>query len=221
MKKIISLHIPKTGGTSLYHQWKQTFQNVSPSFRRRDVKDLFQQDNWKEHLLQFDVIHGHFHFREIRELTEEHDVFLVAFIRDAVDRVISNYHFFMEGLLNPERNPRQYELNKHRIGETLMEYAEKADNRNRMTEFLGKEGVDACHFIGRLESIETDIQYLGTALECAFGPMKKLNIGGSGGPIGEVDRKRLEQLNDQDCRLIDYALKRREAILRNLEKGDI
>lgn len=165
MRKIYSIHVPKTAGSTFYEILCQQYEHISPPYRRRDIEHFKLSNNFdrvKPVWNQFEVIHGHFYFREIEPFIEELD-FLVTWIRHPVDRVVSNYRFFMEGFDDPSRNIRLYGLNKHRRDEKLLEYAELPENRNRMSDFL--EGITSANaFVGILEQFDLDLKRLADRL---------------------------------------------------------
>lgn len=170
MRKIYSIHVPKTAGSTFYEILRQQYEHISPHYRRRDIEQFNLSNNfdkvqpvWNE----FEVIHGHFYFREIEPFIEDLD-FLIAWIRHPVDRVVSNYLFFMEGFDDPSRNIELYGLNKHRSHEKLLQYAELPENQNRITNFL--EGITLREnvFVGIFEQFELDLNKLAGRLKWAL-----------------------------------------------------
>jgi hypothetical protein len=159
MTKLISIHIPKTAGTSFYHILRQVYgDSLSISYKRRDIKGqapFFDQS---------EVIHGHFLYEEVASLHLQSQAQVICWLRHPVERVISNYHFFIQGLQSPDRNPEQYELNKHRISESLLTYAQRKENRNRMHKFLQGISLKDMFFIGFVEQFETDINQIAKML---------------------------------------------------------
>lgn len=168
MVELISIHIPKTGGSSFYHILQQVYKNqVSISYKRRDIKPLLGE-NQLTSIIQsaplIKVVHGHFYYQELKVLHTTSDAKLICWLRDPIERVYSNYKFFINGLQNPERNPKQYEINKHRINETFLEYASLSENQNRMSKFLAGLSLQQIDFIGFLEDFETDLMALSKLL---------------------------------------------------------
>lgn len=154
-----------------------------------------------------EVIHGHFTYREIEAIHLKSQAPVICWLRHPVDRVISNYHFFMEGLRNPARNPLQYELNKHRISEDLFRYAQRAENRNRMGKFLSGISFESLFFVGVMERFEQDVGKLGEMLDWPPINIPKMNQGLAVETDREI-RKKILALNQEDYSLYLQAQKR-------------
>lgn len=157
--QLISIHIPKTAGTSFYAILSQVYNDLlSPSFKRRDIQQLQTIGEWRADspALPYEVMHGHFRYEEITEFVTSETV-LICWLRDPIQRLISNYYFFKTIFTNPERNPANYERNKHRINETLEEYASLAENQNRICEFLSGSTLDDFAFIGHIDHFDEDV----------------------------------------------------------------
>jgi hypothetical protein len=167
MIQIISIHIPKTAGTAFYHVLKKQYgTGLSPSYKRKHIKSLTSEIELssKELSEKYAVLHGHFRYQEIIKLHENQRVKLITWVRDPVERLISNYHFFKHRLQNPELNPVVFEKNKHRINESLEEYAQLEENRNRMSWFLEGISIEEFFFIGIMEDFNNGLIHLSTLL---------------------------------------------------------
>ncbi len=198
MPHLISIHIPKTAGTSFYSILKQVYgPTLSPSYKRKDVK---KQPNWEAH----EVIHGHFSYREIAHLHRTHGAKVICWLRHPVDRVISNHTFFIAGLSQPHKNLRQYELNKHRIHEDLLTYAQKTENRNRMSKFLAGISLEELFFVGKMERFEKEVGRLGKQLGWTTVQIPKLNTL-ERPEVDETTRNKILALNQQDFELYTNA----------------
>lgn len=92
--EMISIHIPKTAGTSFYAILQDIYgKSHSIEVKREQARanaGKFQRFLQPEHR----VLHGHFHFEEIQNLYDPERVKLVSWLREPVSRVISNYYFF-------------------------------------------------------------------------------------------------------------------------------
>ncbi|MEL7222402.1 MAG: sulfotransferase family 2 domain-containing protein [Bacteroidota bacterium] len=210
--KIISIHIPKTGGTSFYHILQQVYgANLSISYKRRDIIPLLQNGVFHPPHLSptTPVLHGHFYYSEIAKMHQRTDARIICWLRDPIDRLISNYYFFRAGLLNPSRNPLLYTKNKHRIQETLLEFAQRPENRNRMSTFLAGLALDQLFFWGFQEDFESDIRCLGAMLKWPTIKMPHLNRReDTDRKIASSLRSQLEMLNQQDIELYQKLRKR-------------
>jgi len=178
MIEIISLHIPKTAGTSFYQLLQQEYgSSLSISYRRRDVVAVLTDGEIPTTTLPVGcrVLHGHFHYSEVQTIHQQHRAKLICWLRDPVERVISNYHFFRAGLIDPGRNPVVYDQNKHRIQESLLTYAARPENCNRIATFLAGTNLDDFYFVGRVEHFATDVKKLGALLNWQDHPLPLLN----------------------------------------------
>ncbi len=194
MVKLISIHIPKTAGTSFYNILTQVYgEKLSIYYRRRDLKilDISQE--------QHEVVHGHFHFQEVRELHQKYKPKIICWLREPVDRLISKYFFFIEGLRNPNRNPVQYELNKHRIDEDILTFASREETQNTMSKFLKGMETEDFFFIGQMEHFERDLKELATKLNWPPYYIPQLNKGKKSG----IDQKTRDQIRDWNLQDIE------------------
>lgn len=162
MLELISIHIPKTAGTSFYHCLQCVYgPDISISYKRRDVQPLLHNGQIPAMAVQhLRAIHGHFKYREVRQLHHATQAKVICWLRDPVARVISNFRFFKAGLNNPQRNPPDYKRNKHRIDEDLITYARRPENRNRMSDFLAGIAPEELFFVGRQSHYTDDLQRL-------------------------------------------------------------
>lgn len=167
MIEIISIHIPKTAGTAFYHVLKKQYgDKLSPSYKRKHIKSLIEKPTYYpiESLEKYTVLHGHLRYKEIRKLYENSNAKLITWVRDPVERLISNYHFFKHRLENPELNPEVFEKNKHRINESLLDYAHLDENRNRISWFIDESKIEDFFFIGIMEHFNRDLSHLSKLL---------------------------------------------------------
>ena len=196
--KIVSVHIPKTGGTTFYHYLQVSFGALlSPNYKRRDIiklKDGIQKLN----LTDSEIIHGHFYAQEIKHLVYENEYKPITWVRDPVNRVISNYKFFKEGLINASRNNKQYHLNKHRRNETIIEYASKEENRNRMSKFLNGIKLSDFLFIGVFDFFDEELLRFSKIINKPYINVPKLNASEKTIDITEQEKATIKSLNQLD-----------------------
>jgi hypothetical protein len=90
-RQLCFMHIGKTAGTSVQHalfrvmQGSAIFHESLPNFDTASEAEL----------ALCDLVLGHFMYQHVRKLRS--DRFLLTFLRDPVERVISNYYFLRSG----------------------------------------------------------------------------------------------------------------------------
>lgn len=161
--QLISLHIPKTAGTSFYHSLQESygFSQVA----RLDIKDNIQKIllNTKEYHStslpkEIDVFHGHFSVSSLySKFPETKDVPIITWLRDPVQRVLSNYYYLQERLnfLVSQHGSHRAILDK--MMRSLEEFAVAEINRNKMCKFIGSKPLDEFAFLGILEHYEQEL----------------------------------------------------------------
>ena len=218
MLELISIHIPKTAGTTFHAILEQVYgmDAVSLSYRRRDVLKHLVDGNFRPPLpYGLRVLHGHFYFKEVLQLQEQSGAKMICWFRNPVERVISNYRFFIAGLKHPDRNPQQYELNKHRKGESLLTYAARSENQNRMHAFTAGLEPEELFFCGLMEHFEQDVHQLAAMLKWPSFSIPRLNQGTVlGSEMDEVSSAVKQQIKDWNA--LDIALYNRILQLRGL-----
>ena len=124
--EIVSLHIPKTGGTSFWRVLEhvyaaETVQRVFPGDYEEHEKFPIERGTR--------ALHGHIRYKDLEAFFDlPADVRLVTWLRDPTDRVISNFHYLVE-----RREMRESDL---------LEYAARGSARNRMSRFLKGADLD-------------------------------------------------------------------------------
>lgn len=220
MIELISIHIPKTGGTSFYRTLQEAYgaAQVSVSFRRRDYQAALKQGGLSQSLpFGLKVLHGHLYYEEVQPLHHKTNARVITWLRDPIDRVASNFSFFKHRLLHPAHNPEVAAANAHRKEETLLEYAHLEENRNRMSKFMRGLDPEKYFFIGLLEHFEADYQRLGRLLNWAEIPkLPRLNdnrqFRKKRSAINEGTRRHLQALNAEDMALYDWVRRKRSAL---------
>lgn len=209
MIQLISIHIPKTAGTSFHRVLQSVYgQGVSPSLRRRDVPKLLEGAALSaEHLNgDWSVIHGHLRYREVAGLQRQTGADLICWLRHPAERVISNHAFFIDRLEHPEINPEVSAANAHRRGESLLEYAALPENRNRMSWFMEDALLETFRFIGIQEHFEEDLATLARTLGWPAVQPPRLNEGTGARSVDPAIHETICQWNADDMELYRKAL---------------
>jgi hypothetical protein len=100
------MHIGKTAGTSVQHalfkvmRRSEIFHESLPNFDAASAAELASSD----------LVIGHFMYQHVRKFRS--DRFLLTFLRDPVERVISNYHFLRSGSPVSRYSARAIEIAK-------------------------------------------------------------------------------------------------------------
>lgn len=194
--KYVLFHLPKTGGTSLFRAFRDWCGNeCCYEFRRMDLPVGLDHINPSTV-----VIHGHFDFADLVQRLDVDHVHLITFLRDPVERVVSNYHFFLKTLREPKLHRREEALaNQHRLKESLLEYAEK--NQNRMAERLRGAQPEDFAFIGDLSRMDADLNALAEKFGFPQRPTAPRRNVGHYAPPSSAEWDQIAAWNQEDAEL--------------------
>ena len=203
--ELISIHIPKTAGTSFYAILQDIYgKSHSIEVKREQARantGKFQRFLQPEHR----VLHGHFHFEEIQNLYDPERVKLVSWLREPVSRVISNYYFFNRKV-NEDPNHSEW----HRRDESLEVYAHYEENRNRMTKFLKGIELEDLFFVGIQEHFEHDLRRLARLMNWPEPRNREENTNrvytSRFPPVSDELRAQIREWNQEDVALYERAL---------------
>jgi len=207
--QLISIHIPKTAGRSFH-------RILCDVYGERYVLNVLRKDyeipgRRVSELVtpEMRVIHGHFRYSDIRDIVEGGNFPIVTWLRDPVERVISNYYFFIRRVRSGA-----VPQSMHRSEETLLDYARLEGSRNRMAEFLRGLALEDIYFIGITEHFSEDVRYLADML--GWGDVNPVHLNSNReyrekhGEIDELTRTEIERLNQEDMRIYSEALRLRK-----------
>lgn len=170
--ELISLHIPKTAGTSFREQLVKNYGKNSVVHFDIVVEDgatKFKIDgNYVEKPLfhpETKVIHGHFeYFRLIDFYPKLAELPIITWLRNPASRVISNYTYLKEKLFQEiSKNPLATSL-AERMMCSLSQFSALENERNKMSKFLKGIEVNDLLFIGFVENYESDLTRLAKML---------------------------------------------------------
>lgn len=212
--RLISQHIPKTAGTSFRLYLKEQFgeNNVM----RLDIpilEDVIRINNEVHEggeLPVAVVYHGHFKCESLKSLVDNYDdIPKITWLRNPVDRVISNY-FYLEERLRDELSERKKGLNiLSKMQRTLMEYAQAEINRNRISKFIGNMSLDDYDFVGVVEYFEVDMRRLEQIMGWKEKRLDSVNRTRNKPPVSEETREAIAQLNTDDMAIYNLAVEKR------------
>lgn len=171
--ELISIHIPKTAGTSFFHTLKKQYGEKKvvridhhPKGKPTEKIRINKIEKSKAYIYQNPkVIHGHFNMAQLQEHIDlAHDVPIITWLRDPAERVISNY-FYLSKRLEEELDERKKKLDiLAKMKRSLLEYAQNERNQNRISKFLNGVALEDFFFIGLVENYNEDVQELGKKL---------------------------------------------------------
>lgn len=175
--KLISIHIPKTAGTSFYNTLLDQYSEAA--IRRVDISTHrgFQVDKEKhfelKKLQEAKVIHGHFNLSELKEYFDfPEETPIITWLRNPTDRVISNY-FYLKSMLEKQVDKTTFPGLFPRLCRSLIEFASIPGSANKQARYLENMKPENFQFIGKTEQFSEDIQTLARILNWN---MEQLNI---------------------------------------------
>ena len=210
--KLISLHIPKSAGTSFQNTLIQIYG--SNQVARLDIKPQINkillngvEIDDKANLSQFDVLHGHFtltslyrHFPSLQSLPT------ITWLRNPVERVLSNYNYLSEMLVGYLKEFEQNRTILDKMMKTLDEFIHSDINRNVMHQHLEGFSLDQFEYIGIIENYEKDLAEMAKHFSWKNAHSSKVNITQFHPTIDNILRKKIEQLNEKDMIIYQEAL---------------
>jgi hypothetical protein len=215
--ELVSIHIPKTAGTSFRH----TLQSVygKKGVLRIDIRkgneaslQVRAADNPRTLPTQARVLHGHFRYDDLKEFYSlDNGIPVITWLRDPVERVISNFFYLqkiLRGIVN-EKKKRDGLL--RRMQRNLTEFAHEERNRNRMSKFLDGLALGDLRFVGTIENFSEDMEALASVL--GWKDYKTFEHNSSRkerDPVSDEMREEIKELNSEDVALYREALLIRE-----------
>ena len=164
-KKIISVHLPKTAGSSfkqilkdhyggsIYFDYGDLPINTPPLLRKmRAILDSFSKS--KKIVKNFKCIHGHFMSYKYSRLDRDKTTF-VTWLRDPLERMISHYHFWLRTY-----TPQSPHLHKKIVEEkwSLEKFCFSKQMKNFYSQFLWRTPLETFSFVGRTEHFAEDLE---------------------------------------------------------------
>jgi hypothetical protein len=215
--ELISLHIPKTAGTSFRNILKSVYGERAVV--RVDIP-IESERAPHEKAVQGPprlpggarVLHGHFRVKDLRRhYGLEAGIPVVTWLRDPVERVVSNYFYLqriLRGILDEQKHSVAL-LNK--MERTLPEYARAQIARDRMAKFLDGMALGDLFFVGVQEHFEEDLADLSVKLGWKRAVTFRHNDSRAPrAPVSDEIRAEIRRLNAHDAALYEEALALRE-----------
>jgi len=205
-KKIISIHVPKAGGTTMLTLWKEAFGEEGVMMDYGDVPVNPSADfiidpiGWSDKRPvclpeKVQVVHGHFRPGKYDLLK---DVFRMTMLRHPVDNLISIYTYWK--VIPPQPNAVHQYFLKHNLD--ILGLARLPLLRYLYSEsYFGGWDMGRLDFIGRHETRAEDLQRLAKMLDIKFDTDLHMNNTEQEGKILErkaimADQKIMNRLKD-------------------------
>lgn len=203
MKKIVFIHLPKTGGTSFRNSLCSAFglENVSPPFG-----ESVMSDQEAEYLERFQVISGHISILDVDKFFPDRDI--ITILRDPMDRVVSWYYFANSQTIMDQNIDVQaaqkftadefFTLNKYEIFRNIYNRQCRQLGGHALDYYIDMESaatqaqavIDRCTWVGLQETLGEDMERLATIYP---------ELGGTALPVDNVtpSRKRVNELGEK------------------------
>lgn len=217
--ELISLHIPKTAGTSFRNILKNVYGD--DQVVRLDISDtgivrLNESLYDSKQLQKVKVIHGHFYMQSLKDkFAIPKDCKIITWVRDPVKRVISNF-LYLESRLIELLEEEKNNLNiLSKMQRTLIEYARADINRNIQSKHLAGCNLLDYNFIGVQEFFDQEILRLSDILSWKKTPtiVHHNKTPDTGLVISDGIIAEIMKLNIEDIDLYNEALRIRHSML--------
>ncbi len=151
-KKLVVVHVPKTAGVSFAHVLMDNYITWRDNNDAKIGISRMGMSNVKKDLSKFECIEGHFFHNKYDFLKPN----FITFVRDPVDRLISNYFFLKkQGLRIHKKNVECQKLFKHNL--SVVEFAKLIPNS--IVKFTGTD-PSKYMFIGQQEHFNKSLEIL-------------------------------------------------------------
>lgn len=209
--ELLSMHIPKTAGTSFRNMLKLAYGESS--VMRVDINNKLEVrlDNElytkREVPAGVRILHGHFSRPKIYKAFDlPEDLPMITWLRDPVERVISNYYYLEGRLIDILKENERGTNIRPKMQKTLVEYASVGAQQNTMSRHC--EGVDLKDllFVGLNEHFSEDASYLSKLL--GWQSYEEYHHNATSRKPREVsaaDREAIASMNQKDVELYRYA----------------
>lgn len=211
--KLVSIHIPKTAGTSFFHSLKKQYgyqKVIRIDINKYNKIRINKIPLSKAYVYKkISVIHGHYSIDSLHnQLHIPSNIPIITWLRDPVERVISNY-YYLQKRLDEELKEEKKGLNiLSKMRRSLIEYAQDERNCNRMSKFIKGIELKDFFFIGIVENYDKDIQELGRKLNWSTPEIVMHNKTGkiNKSTIDEKTKAMIRSYNKKDQMLYEQAL---------------
>jgi len=194
----LSLHIPKTAGTTLESILLEKYGKRL--YRYNYDPDLLKSNSARWIMDNFDAIHGHFDINEF-DLSDQ-TISAFCFVREPYDRLVSHFNYYKQHSID---GPFSQKVHK---GEVDFEsFAFHENMKNLQSRMMGKYTIQEFKFIGNSKYFNSYISVVGNIIgENGVETVpKKLNVSKPGSKnVNKPSEKFMKSLKEYHSR--DYNL---------------
>jgi hypothetical protein len=207
---IISLHIPKTGGTSFSDVLERAYPGQVAFFYRD--KNKLTHPKLRDHARLRDpelltelaadgirVIHGHAPGGWLLKAAPDQRQYW-TWVRDPVERVISAYYYLVQRGQRGRDRPGAEKV----AGRTLEQYARTAQNQNIQSRVLNGMDLSRMGFVGVTERFDESLAMLGLSQHL---PPKPRNRNKTKPEVDPALKRLIAELNARDIALYEEAVR--------------
>lgn len=151
--EIISLHFPKTAGTSFS-------KSLEDNYGHKLLKDYHNLDVGEYDLDRYTIVHGHLHISKYYKLYPNAKV--ITWLRNPLDRIVSYYNFWKK---HPKLDNNKWYIKFTKEKPTFREFLENWDRIPREFEaYTNDFNHKNFYFVGITERYNKDIEIIGEKL---------------------------------------------------------
>lgn len=221
-KILISVHLPKTAGSSVKEVLRVAFGNGlredygdfpinTAPFARKSNALLKMASNAFHPIHDAKCIHGHFLPLKYLSLGLGRRAAFVTWVRDPVERIVSHYYYW----LRTGRAETALPLHRKVIEEawSLERFCLSSELRNLYSQFLWGFPLSMLSFVGLVEYFDDDFRYFCNRYLGRDVPPIRVNVNDARtGDLYQVDpalRLEIEAFHAKDVNLYNWALSKR------------
>ncbi|MDP5293841.1 hypothetical protein Q9290_16345 [Oceanimonas sp. CHS3-5] len=221
--KLISLHLPKTAGSSFRTTLEEVFgerllcdygdRSISkPRLQRHKEVLASALDVAEQGLSNYDCVHGHFLPLKYLSLADSEPCTFITWMRHPVERLISHYHFWQQ-TYDPElAAPHHKKVIEEKW--SLEQFCLSKQFRNIYSQYLWGFPLENFAFVGITEHYNDDLSYLSEYFLKQRLNKHRMNVtAGSSARQGlpPVIQLAVERFHAADMQLYERALKMRKS----------
>lgn len=204
-KKIISIHIPKTAGTSFRYTLISVYgiERIMPFYYPVKENLSYKIPG------RIDVVHGHITTADYNRLIDENpswrEAVVISWVRNPVSRFISNY-FYMKSIISDQLSHfKETPDLKKRMVCTLEDFTNKQGEWNETSKYINEDDLrqNKYSFIGQVENYEEDLKKLASILNWKSYCIFRNNTTKNKKEVGLETKKEIENKLSEEIELFN------------------